>query len=109
MNKAEFQLRAVGDPRLAAHAASPFPAWLWSIDGASVRWANAAGARVFGAPNPASLVMNSFGPADSHRRQVAQLLSKVKDPKVQSLLASLLDDTDAEVQTEAVRLIGELK
>jgi len=35
MNNAEFQLRAVGDPRLAAHAASALPAWLWSIDGAA--------------------------------------------------------------------------
>jgi HEAT repeat protein len=48
-------------------------------------------------------------PDASVRRQVAQLLAKVKDPKVQSLLASLLDDADPEVQTEAVRLIGELK
>lgn len=43
------------------------------------------------------------------RRQVAQLLAKVKEPKVQSLLVGLLDDADAEVQGEAVRLIGELK
>ena len=43
------------------------------------------------------------------RRQVAQLLAKVKDPKVQSLLAALLDDADPDVQSEAVRLIGELK
>lgn len=43
------------------------------------------------------------------RRQVAQLLAKVKDPRVQNLMAGLLDDADPEVQTEAVRLIGELK
>ncbi len=45
-------------------------------------------------------------PDASVRRQVAQLLAKVKDPKVQSLLANLLDDADPEVQSEAVRLIG---
>jgi HEAT repeat protein len=48
-------------------------------------------------------------PDGSVRRQVAQLLARVKEPKVQSLLAGLLDDTDPEVQTEAVRLIGELR
>ncbi len=48
-------------------------------------------------------------PDASVRRQVAQLLAKVKEPKVQSLLVGLLDDADPEVQAEAVRLIGELK
>jgi len=43
------------------------------------------------------------------RRQVAQLLAKVKEPKVQALLTGLLDDADSDVQTEAVRLIGELR
>ena len=33
MNHAEFQLRGVSDPRLAVHATSANPAWLWSIDG----------------------------------------------------------------------------
>jgi HEAT repeat protein len=42
------------------------------------------------------------------RRQVAQLLAKVNDPKVQNLLTGLLDDADVDVQAEAVRLIGEL-
>lgn len=32
------------DPRLAAHAVSAAPAWLWSIDGTQVRWSNVAGA-----------------------------------------------------------------
>lgn len=43
------------------------------------------------------------------RRQVAQLLVKIKEPKVQGLLVTLLEDPDAEVQVEAVRLMGELK
>jgi PAS domain S-box-containing protein len=77
MNIAEFQLRAVGDPRLAVHATSPFPAWLWSIDGTRVLWANPVGAWVFGAANPASLATKDFGPADSHRRQVAQLAGRL--------------------------------
>jgi PAS domain S-box-containing protein len=77
MNKAELQLRTVGDPRLAAHATSPFPAWLWSIDGTRVLWANAAAAQVFDAANPATLAGKIFGPADRHRRQVAQLAHRL--------------------------------
>lgn len=57
-------------------------------------------------PTLTTLLMH---PDASVRRQVAQLLAKVKEPKVQSLLAGLLDDADPEVQAEAVRLIGELK
>src|SRR6202140_1545194 len=72
MNNAEFQLRGVGDPRLAVHAASPLPAWLWSTDGTRVLWANPVGARLFGAANGVSLAKKTFGPADSHRREVAQ-------------------------------------
>ena len=34
---------------LAAHATSPLPAWLWSIDGTRILWANPVGASVFGA------------------------------------------------------------
>lgn len=73
MNNAEFQLQVLGDPRLALHATSALPAWLWSIDGTRVLWANPVGARAFGAANGAALALKIFGPADPHRRQVAQL------------------------------------
>ena len=77
MTSSDFQLRGVGDPRLAVHATSPLPAWLWSIDGTRVLWANAVGARFFGAANAAALAQKTFGPADSHRRQVAQLARRL--------------------------------
>jgi PAS domain S-box-containing protein len=77
MNNAEFQLRGVGDPRLAVHATSPLPAWLWSTDGTRVLWANPVGARLFGAANGAVLAKKIFGPADPHRRQVAQLAARL--------------------------------
>ncbi len=77
MNQAEFQLRGVGDPRLAVHATSPSPAWLWSTDGSRIMWANPVGARLFDAANGAVLARKSFGPADSHRRQVAQLAGRL--------------------------------
>src|SRR6202140_2924383 len=77
MNNAEFQLRGVGDPRPGVHASSPLPAWLWSTDGTRVLWANPVGARLFGAANGVSLSKKTFGPADSLRRQVAQLAHRL--------------------------------
>src|ERR1700743_2737917 len=77
MNNVEFQLRGTGDPRLAVHATSALPAWLWSVDGTRILWANPVGARLFGAANSASLAKKTFGPADMHRRQLAQLGSQL--------------------------------
>jgi len=77
MNKLEFQLQGVGDPRLAVHATSTLPAWLWSADGKRIWWANPVGARLFGAANAVALADKTFGPADSHRRQVAQLANRL--------------------------------
>ena len=77
MNHLEFQLRGVGDPRLAVHATSPQPAWLWSIDGTRILWANPVGASLFGADNAAELAQRVLGPADSHKRQVAQLAGRL--------------------------------
>jgi PAS domain S-box-containing protein len=77
MNHSEFQLRGVGDPRLAVHATSALPVWLWSVDGKRILWANPVGARLFGAANGAKLSEKLFGPADSHRRQVARLANRL--------------------------------
>ncbi|HXH47138.1 MAG TPA: PAS domain S-box protein [Bradyrhizobium sp.] len=73
MTHSDFQLRGVDDPRLAVHATSPLPAWLWSTDGARVLWANPVGAKLFGAANSAGLADKVFGPADLHRRQIVRL------------------------------------
>jgi PAS domain S-box-containing protein len=77
MNNVEFQLRGIGDPRLAVHATSALPAWLWSIDGTRILWANPVGARLFGAANAADLAAKTFGPAEPHRRQVARLAAQL--------------------------------
>src|ERR1700752_4817559 len=77
MNMMEFQLQGVSDPRLAVHATSTRPAWLWSVDGSRILWANPVGARLFGAANSAELANRRFGPADTHRRQVAQLTGRL--------------------------------
>jgi PAS domain S-box-containing protein len=77
MNNAEFQLRGVGDPRLAVYATSALPVWLWSIDGTRILWANPVGAKLFGAANGTALTQKTFGPADPYRRQVAQLANRL--------------------------------
>src|SRR5882672_2143442 len=77
MNNAEFQLRGVNDPRLAVHATSAKPAWLWSIDGTRILWANPVGAGLFNAAHGAALASKVFGPADLHRRQVARLAGRL--------------------------------
>lgn len=77
MNNAEFQMQALGDPRLAVHATSALPAWLWSSDGARVLWSNPAGARAFGAANSTALANKIFGAADPHRRLIARLAGRL--------------------------------
>jgi PAS domain S-box-containing protein len=77
MNNAEFQLRGSHDPRLAVHAASQLPAQLWSIDGTRILWANPVGAKLFGVADAIALAAKTFGPADPHRRQVAQLAGRL--------------------------------
>ena len=77
MNPTELKLRGVEDPRLSVHATSAFPTWLWPIDGTRIAWANPVGASLFGAANAAELARRTFGPADPHRRQVAQLAGKL--------------------------------
>jgi PAS domain S-box-containing protein len=77
MPNSELKPRGPDDPRLALHATSPLPAWLWSANGTQVLWANPAGARVFGAASGVRLTNKTFGPADPHRRQVAQLAHRL--------------------------------
>ena len=77
MKSSDFQVRGVGDPRLAVHATSPLPAWLWSTDGTRALWANPVGAKIFGAASDAELAKRTFGPADMHRRQIVKLAHRL--------------------------------
>ncbi|MDO8978654.1 MAG: PAS domain S-box protein [Afipia sp.] len=77
MSEADFQLHGIRDPRLAVHATSGLPAWVWSLDGAHILWANTIGAQLFGAGNAAVLAEKIIGPADPHRRQAAQLAARL--------------------------------
>lgn len=77
MSDASFQLQGVRDPRLAVHATGSLPAWFWATNGTRVLWANPMAAKVFGADNSAELAGRTIGPADQHRRQVAQLAARL--------------------------------
>ncbi|MEH6950043.1 PAS domain-containing sensor histidine kinase [Nitrobacter sp. NHB1] len=77
MTSADFQMQGIADPRLAVHATSALPAWLWSFDGARIMWANPVGVSVFGAANASALASRNFDPADPQRRQVAQLAGRL--------------------------------
>ena len=77
MNSADFQLQGMTDPQLAVHAAGALPAWLWSLDGACILWANPVGVSVVGATNTSALASRHFDPDDPRRRQVVQLASRL--------------------------------
>ena len=62
MQNPESKVRGLEDPRLAVHATSSLPAWLWSADGVRILWANPVGALVFGAANSVRLAAKIFGP-----------------------------------------------
>ncbi|HEU0095450.1 MAG TPA: hypothetical protein VFQ52_03280, partial [Rhizomicrobium sp.] len=77
MIQINFSAQAISDPRLAIHAVSGAPAWVWSTDGARILWANAAGVKFFGARDDAALAGAAIGPADPHRRQIMQLAPRL--------------------------------
>ncbi|MGH6724939.1 MAG: PAS domain-containing sensor histidine kinase [Pseudolabrys sp.] len=68
-----FQFACLNDPRLAAHALSPTPVWLWSTDATRVVWANPIAAAIFDCYSPGALAGLRFEPADAAAAQVARL------------------------------------
>src|ERR1044071_3955452 len=56
------QLTFLEDPRLAAHALSPMPVWLWSAAADRILWANPVAAAIFDAASPATLAARRFDP-----------------------------------------------
>jgi PAS domain-containing protein len=66
-------LTFIRDPRLADHAVSAAPVWLWAADGTRVLWANAAGAAVLGAAHPHALTERRMSAAHPLASQVVRL------------------------------------
>ena len=58
----------LGDPRLAAHAASATAVWLWIADGSRLLWANPAGCAALGAASPQALLARRFAIGDPDAR-----------------------------------------
>ena len=73
MNGPEFQFACLSDQRLAAHALSPTPVWLWSTDATRVLWANPVAAAIFDAASPGALAALRFEPEHAAAAQVARL------------------------------------
>ena len=73
MSGAEFQSAWLNDPRLAAHALSPTPVWLWSADANRVLWANPTAAAIFDAASPGALASRRFEPKDPSAAQIVRL------------------------------------
>jgi PAS domain S-box-containing protein len=62
-----------GDPRLAAHALSPTPAWLWSANGSQILWANPPGAEIF-QPTAGVAALEADNPAVVQIARLAETL-----------------------------------
>ena len=76
------------DPRLAPHAMSAEPAWLWSADATRILWANATGAAMFDAPTRSQLRDRRFAPHEEAAQQIARLaatLSPSGKPRLERL------------------------
>ena len=73
MTFVESELALLRDPRLAALATSPWPAWLWSADASRLLWANAAGAALFGAADTRQCVERRFDAKNPTAAQIVRL------------------------------------
>jgi len=68
-----FQFALLSDPRLAAQALSPTPAWLWSTDATRILWANPTAAATFDAQSPGALASIKFASQHPAAAQIARL------------------------------------
>ncbi len=73
MSIVEKTLALSGHPRLAPLATSAWPAWLWSIEGSQMLWANAVGAAMFGGETVAAGTQRRFDVGDSPVQQIVRL------------------------------------
>jgi PAS domain S-box-containing protein len=73
MSGTEFQSAWLNDPRLAAHALSPTPVWLWSADAARILWANPTAAANFDVGSPGALASLRFESSNPSAAQIARL------------------------------------
>src|ERR1700734_878277 len=88
MTFVESELALLRDPRLAALATNPWPAWLWSTDVSRMLWANAAGAALFGGGDTRECVQRRFdsnSPAAAQIIRLAATLPSAGPPRLERL------------------------
>jgi PAS domain S-box-containing protein len=73
MSGTEFQFTCLSDPRLAAHALSPSPVWLWSTDATRILWANPVAAAIFDCSSPGAIASLRFELDHAAAAQIARL------------------------------------
>ena len=73
MSGTELQFAWLSDARLAAHALSPMPVWLWSADATRILWANPTAAAIFDAASPGALAPLQFDPQHASAAQIVRL------------------------------------
>ena len=73
MSIVERDFALAGHPRLAPLATSAWPAWLWSIDGSRIVWANAVGAAICGSATVAACTQRRFGAGDTRAAQIIRI------------------------------------
>src|SRR5690349_12356756 len=73
MDKRGLNVGWLNDPRLAAHALTPEPLWLWGVQPLRILWANPVGAAIFDAPSPAAAAALSFAPEHPAVPQIARV------------------------------------
>ena len=78
MSGTGFQFACLSDPRLAVHALSPTPVWLWSADATRVLWANPTAAAIFDAASPKALAAVNFEPTHPAAAQIARLAGTLR-------------------------------
>jgi PAS domain S-box-containing protein len=73
MNGTGFQFACLNDPRLAVHALSPLPVWLWSAEASHILWTNPPAAANFDAASPAAATAMHFDAKHPAAAQIARL------------------------------------
>src|SRR6185312_13494057 len=79
MSEPKFQFGWLNDSRLAAHALSPMPVWLWNAGTHHILWANPVAAAIFDAPSPQAAAAIDFGPQHSAAVQIARLAATLPE------------------------------
>ncbi|MDQ2081414.1 histidine kinase dimerization/phospho-acceptor domain-containing protein [Xanthobacteraceae bacterium Astr-EGSB] len=72
MNDLPSYRELLADARIAPHATSARPAWLWSTDGHTILWANAVGAAIF-TKSARPVFPHRLEPRDALTTQIARL------------------------------------